>query len=127
MMKKLICTLVAVCSLATTCIPFSGAATISFDITDPDDTISRKVEKNTDGDNYFYVTPHYFSKNGVFTVKSIRYDNRSVFSMPMPLNKSNINLTSRQKYETHAAGGYYYFLSGVASVAGLNVSGNYTP
>ena len=103
------------------------AETVTFDITYPTDPISKKVLKNTDGDNYFYVTPHYFSTNGTLHCVSYRLDNSNVRSNTLDITQSDLYKTRSAKYQTTAAGGVYYYMRTAASVNGLNVSGRYTP
>lgn len=125
-LRRLVCAALASCALLSASIPAAFAATIDFDITNPGDTLSKKVLKNDDRDNYFYVTPHYFSRTGTLNCISVRYDDTSVYSYNIALMPQHINTTQKAKYRTKADGGYYYYMSGTATV-NLNVSGNYTP
>ena len=129
-LKRLACAALASCALLSASIPAAFAVTtdtIEFDITYPGDTLSQKVLKSTRNyDNYFYVTPHYFSRTGTLNCISIRHDDTSVYSRNIALMSTHIGTTKSAPYLSKAEGGYYYYMSGTATV-NLNVSGNYTP
>lgn len=125
-MKKALCSLLAVgCLMGTATTAF--ASTVPFDVTWPNDTISRKTSKNTDGDQYFYVTANYFSAVGGLTCVSYRHDKPTVYSNPAYLLYIDTGKTSKARYIYYADGGYNYYMTTETSINGLNVSGNYTP
>lgn len=126
-LKRLACAALASCALLATSIPVAFAGTVEFDITNPGDTLSKKVMKDASAwENCFYVTPHYFSKTGTLNCLSVRYDDTSVYSYSIALMPSHLNTTKSARYRTTAIGDKYYYMSGTATV-NLNVSGNYTP
>jgi len=110
------------------------ADTVSYDITvnstaTNQDNLSKKVKKNTDGDNYFYVTPTYFdSGNASFWATSMEkygdaYSERAYV-------ENGINETRETRYATDAPGGVYYFMLteyGYSATGSVNSKGRYTP
>ena len=125
-LKRAACAALLSCTLLSASLPAAFAAKIPFDITNPGDTLTRKVLKNTDGDQYFYVTPFYFSNRGTLNCLSTNYLDHSIYSYSVTIDSSDINRTASARYRTYAPGDQNYFMSGTSTVS-LNVSGDYTP
>lgn len=120
--------------ILTTSVPVYAdtvAYTITVNKTATDqDNLSKKVLKNTDGDKYFYVTPHTFNtKNAAFFAFSKQ---RSGNAQSNEIYVENgVGETRYGKYKkNNAPGGQYYYMQtsyGYSKTGTVKSTGNYTP
>lgn len=130
--RKLFAMVGALCVLLSGMTAF--AATVDYNITvnstaTNQDNLSKKVKKNTDGDNYFYLTPTYFNtSNASFWATSMQKGG-SAYSRKMYV-ENGINETREERYATSAPGNVYYYMKtdyGYSATGTVHSKGRYTP
>ena len=103
------------------------------------DPLTPRAQKNTDGDNKFYVT--LYSMNGTcnyvmfymnrYTDLTPSSGNYVTYSHQMYYYRSSVGSTKTQVYgnDTYAPGNYYYFMKCVPEYgyAYINCTGQFTP
>lgn len=136
-MKKRIVRFMALCFCC--CMLFTGvsakADTIDFDVTVNKSTtnvdpLSRKALKNTDGDNYFYVRPTYFSATGNIKVRSVNHTSPSIRSKYYTISSGSVNVVKKYAYGSNVPGGQNYYMEsdfGAATISTMRMKGKYTP
>ncbi|MDO4337429.1 MAG: hypothetical protein Q4C91_04980 [Eubacteriales bacterium] len=139
--RKIVVLITVVCCLAITCVSVM-ADTVWFTLTlhhgggsvgEPDDALSKKVLKNTDGDKKFWITQESFdnsgnSKGAIRAYSQITgQDYKSVSYIPLKAGKNNI-LSSATYGWSYIPGGIYYNIISEFGGGSVNrATGRYTP
>lgn len=109
------------------------ADTIAFNVTVNSmvmnkDPLSYKTDKFEDNDNYYYVTPTYFSANGYIKVRSVNDNNYNIKSGWA--NLYSYDGAKKYPYGSNVPKGELYYMQsdyGNATSSEVNVTGYYTP
>jgi len=125
-MKRTLCAMAAVLSIAGTITPVL-ADRVDFDITVSVDEISPRAKK-ADSEQKYYVTGTYFSlTNYTFSSKSVNLNNSALKSQYTAAIKSSSPKATPGYGKYYAGAGVYHYLQAVGGVSGLRVRGRYTP
>ena len=101
------------------------AETVPFDITIPEDPLSRRAEK-ADSEQKFYVTGTSFNKSGTLKCVSHKKNQPStVYSRTASISQNS--RSSSAKYRKYAEPGALYYMETSSSVSNFHVTGRYTP
>ena len=141
MKKKEAALLLGLCCISVMSVPVS-ADTITFTLTlhhgggsvgEPDDALSRKVLKNTDGDTKFWITQTSFNnhgnQNGMIKAYSqiTGQDYKSEGYIPLRAGRNEITTRASYGWSYIPGGIYYNIISEFGGGSINNATGRYTP
>lgn len=140
MKKKVIALLIGVCCLSLGSIPVY-ADTVFFTLTihhggsvgEPDDALSKKVLKNTDGDKKFWITQKSFDNSGNNNGKIKAFSQitgqsgKSKYCITLKKGKNNVLSSQYYGWNSVPGGIYYNIISEYGGGSVNRATENYTP